>query len=153
MSDYILRDATEADVLDIVLSVKQFCKEVPHPAWGKFEANKVKDLVTGLIQNELGFVKIVTHEDEVVGALIGCATELPMNSYVFAQELMFWLEPDHRNGKTSPKLIDAYVQWAKDINCDFIRLSTLDELLDSRAGILFKRKGFKPIETAYIKEV
>jgi GNAT superfamily N-acetyltransferase len=66
---------------------------------------------------------------------------------------MFWLDPDHRNGKTSPKLIDEYVQWAKEINCNFIRLSTLDELLDSRAGVLFKRKGFKPIETAYIKEV
>ena len=41
MTDYIIRDATEQDVLDIVLSVKQFCKEVPHPAWDKFDSNKV----------------------------------------------------------------------------------------------------------------
>ena len=153
MSDYILRDAIETDVLDIVLAVKQFCKEVPHPAWGRFDSNKVKDLVSGLIDSEAGFVKIVTIDEEVVGALIAAATPVPINSFIFAQELMFWLDPDHRNGKTSPKLIDAYVEWSKAVGCDFVRLSTLDELLDSRVGIIFKRKGFKPIETAYIKEL
>lgn len=153
MSDYILRDAIETDVLDIVLAVKQFCKEVPHPAWGRFDSNKVKDLVSSLIDSEAGFVKIVTIDEEVVGALIATATPVPINSFIFAQELMFWLDPDHRNGKTSPKLIDAYVEWSKAVGCDFVRLSTLDELLDSRVGIIFKRKGFKPIETAYIKEL
>ena len=153
MSDYILRDAIETDVLDIVLAVKQFCKEVPHPAWGRFDSNKVKDLVSGLIDSEAGFVKIVTIDEEVVGALIATATPVPINSFIFAQELMFWLDPDHRNGKTSPKLIDAYVEWSKAVGCDFVRLSTLDELLDSRVGVIFKRKGFKPIETAYIKEL
>ena len=153
MSDYILRDAIETDVLDIVLAVKQFCKEVPHPAWGRFDSNKVKDLVSGLIDSEAGFVRIVTIDEEVVGALIAAATPVPINSFIFAQELMFWLDPDHRNGKTSPKLIDAYVEWSKAVGCDFVRLSTLDELLDSRVGVIFKRKGFKPIETAYIKEL
>ena len=153
MSDYILRDAIETDVLDIVLAVKQFCKEVPHPAWGRFDSNKVKDLVSSLIDSEAGFVKIVTIDEEVVGALIAAATPVPINSFIFAQELMFWLDPDHRNGKTSPKLIDAYVEWSKAVGCDFVRLSTLDELLDSRVGVIFKRKGFKPIETAYIKEL
>ena len=153
MQEYTLRDAAQTDVLDIVLAVKQFCKEVPHPAWGKFESNKVKELVSGLIESDGGFVRVVTKDDEIVGALIACATVTPINSFVFAQELMFWLDPDHRNGKTSPKLIDDYVKWATEAGCSFIRLSTLDELLDSRAGVLFKRKGFKPIETAYIKEV
>ena len=153
MSDYILRDAIETDVLDIVLAVKQFCKEVPHPAWGRFDSNKVKDLVSSLIDSEAGFVKIVTIDEEVVGALIAAATPVPINSFIFAQELMFWLDSDHRNGKTSPKLIDAYVEWSKAVGCDFVRLSTLDELLDSRVGVIFKRKGFKPIETAYIKEL
>jgi len=153
MSDYILRDAIETDVLDIVLAVKQFCKEVPHPAWGRFDSNKVKDLVSSLIDSEAGFVKIVTIDEEVVGALIATATPVPINSFIFAQEIMFWLDPDHRNGKTSSKLIEEYVEWSKAAGCDFVRLSTLDELLGSRVGVLFKRKGFKPIETAYIKEL
>tara|TARA_R110001632_G_scaffold213640_1_gene340036 strand:- start:222 stop:683 length:462 start_codon:yes stop_codon:yes gene_type:complete len=153
MSDYILRDAIETDVLDIVLAVKQFCKEVPHPAWGRFDSNKVKDLVSSLIDSEAGFVKIVTIDEEVVGALVAMASPIPINSFIFAQEIMFWLDPDHRNGKTSSKLIEEYVEWSKAAGCDFVRLSSLDELLGSRVGVLFKRKGFKPIETAYIKEL
>jgi len=153
MSDYLIRSAEQRDVLDIVISVKQFCKEVPHAAWGKFDSTKVQELISNLIDNEAGFVHVVTHEEEIVGAMIACVTPLPINSFVFAQELMFWLDPSHRNGRTAPKLIDSYVAWAEKAGCDFIRLSTLDHLLDSRAGVLFKRKGFTPVETAYIKEV
>ena len=79
-------------------------------------------------------------------------TEMPINDLVVAQELMLWLEPSHRNGKTAPKLIDAYVNWAERKNCDFVRLSALDGIMDGRAGVLFRRKGFKAVETAYIKE-
>jgi GNAT superfamily N-acetyltransferase len=153
MAEYTIRDATEQDVLDTVLAVKQFCKEIPHPAWGKFDANKVKQLVSNLVEHELGFVKIVVHDEEVVGALIGAISSLPINNITVAQELMFWLDPDHRNGKTSFKLIDQYVEWSKEKGCDYARLSTLDETMGTKAGVLFKRKGFKPTETAYIKEV
>jgi len=153
MTEYTIRNATEHDVLDIVLAVKQFCKEVPHPAWGKFDSNKVNDLVTQLLQVPEGFVQIALADDEIVGALIGVVSGIPINSMVFAQELMFWLDPNHRNGKTAPKLIDSYVKWAENMGCNFIRLSELDNILDGKAGILFKRKGFIPVETAYVKEV
>jgi GNAT superfamily N-acetyltransferase len=79
--------------------------------------------------------------------------KLPINDLIVSQELMLWLDPSHRNGKTAPKLIDAYVEWATKLGCDYARLSALDVILDGKAGILFKRKGFKPIETAYIKEL
>ena len=51
------------------------------------------------------------------------------------------------------ELIDQYVEWSKEKGCDYARLSTLDETMGTKAGVLFKRKGFKPTETAYIKEV
>lgn len=153
MSDYTIRDATQNDVLDTVLAIKQFCKEIPHPAWNKFNTNKVNSLVSQLIEIDHGFVKIVVHEDEVVGALVAVLTDIPINDLIFAQELMFWIEPEHRKGKTALKLVDEYVEWATNKGCNFIRLSELDKVLDGRAGLLFKRKGFKPIETAYIKEV
>ena len=153
MTDYIIRDATEQDVLDIVLSVKQFCKEVPHPAWDKFDSNKVNELVSQLCQIDQGFVKIVENDNEIVGSLIAVISSVPINSLVFAQELMFWLDPEHRNGKTSMKLIDSYVEWSQKMGCNFIRLSELDNILGSKAGALFKRKGFIPVETAYVKEI
>lgn len=153
MSEYIIRDATQEDVLDTVLAVKQFCKEIPHPAWNKFNTNKVNNLVTQLIEIEQGFVKIVVKDDEVVGALIAVMSDIPINDLIFAQELMFWIDPEHRTGRTALKLVDEYIDWATNVGCNFIRLSELDNVLGGRAGVLFKRKGFEPTETAYIKEV
>ena len=149
---YTIRDANHSDTLDIVIAVKQFCKEIPHKAWSKVNTTKINQLVTHLIDVQGGFVKLVVHEDEIVGCLIAMASELPINDFVMTQELMFWMDPDHRNGKTSPKLIDSYIEWAKSIGCNFVRLSSIDEILGGRAGVLFKRKGFVPTETAYIKE-
>jgi len=150
---YTIRDANHSDTLDIILTVKQFCKEIPHKAWSKVNSTKVNQLVTDLINIEGGFVKIVIHEDEIVGCLIAMASELPVNDFIVSQELMFWLDPNHRNGKTSLKLIDSYVEWAKNLGCSFVRLSSIDQILGGKAGILFKRKGFKEVETAYIKEL
>ena len=149
---YTIRDANHSDTLDIILAVKQFCKEIPHKAWSKVNTTKINQLVSQLIDIEGGFVKLVIHEDEIVGCLIAVATELPINDFIVSQELMFWLDKDHRNGKTSPKLIDAYVEWAKNVGCNFVRLSSIDEILGGRAGVLFKRKGFVATETAYIKD-
>jgi len=153
MTEYIIRDATQEDVLDIVLAVKQFCKEIPHPAWSKINTNKINELVTTLIDHEIGFVKLIEHNDEIVGALIAMVAELPINDFKFSQEIMFWIDPEHRNGKTSMKLINEYTLWSEQVGCNFARLSELDSLLSSRAGVLFKRKGYKPIETAYIREI
>ena len=153
MTEYIIRDATQEDVLDIVLAVKQFCKEIPHPAWSKINTNKINEIVTSLIDHESGFVKLIDFDGEIVGALIAMVSELPINDFKYAQEIMFWIAPEHRNGKTSIKLINEYTLWSEQVGCDFARLSELDNLLSSRAGVLFKRKGYKPIETAYIREI
>jgi len=153
MTEYTIRDATQEDVLDTVLAVKQFCKEIPHPAWTKFNSNKVNNLVNQLVESENGFVKIVENEGEIVGALIAVVSELPINDIWFSQELMFWIDPEHRKGRTAIKLIDDYVEWSECRGCSFSRLSDLDNVLKTRAGTLFKRKGFKPTEIAYVKEI
>jgi len=153
MTEYTIRDATEQDVLDTVLAAYGFYKEAAPTSWGKFDSKKVNNLFMNLVNHELGFVKIVVYEEEIVGALIGVVQSMPINNLTFSQELMFWIDPEHRNGKTSFKLIDQYVEWSKEKNCEFARLSTIDETTGAKAGVLFKRKGFKPTETAYIKEI
>ena len=150
---YTIRDANHSDILDITLAGKQFSKETNHPALKTLNLKKVANSLQQLIDSDVGLVKVACYNKEIVGAIAAVAMELPINDLICTQELMLWLDPEHRNGKTAPKLIDAYVEWAKGLGCDYARLSALDCVLDGRAGVLFKRKGFKPIETAYIKEL
>lgn len=150
---YTIRDANHSDILDITIAAKMFSKETNHPALNTINPNKVSDTLRQLIDGNAGLVKVACFNKEIVGVIAGMAIELPVNDLIVSQELILWLDPEHRNGKTAPKLIDAYVEWSKKLGCDFVRLSALDVVLDGRAGVLFKRKGFKPIETAYIKEL
>lgn len=153
MTEYTIREATQEDLLDVIIAAKNFSKEACQKSWAKFDSNKTNSLFKQLVDSEYGFVYIALHNDEVVGGLVSMVTEMPINNYMVAQELMLWIDPNHRNGKTAPKLIDKYIEWAKEKECSFVRLSEIDNVLNSKAGILFKRKGFEPIETAYVKEI
>jgi len=150
---YTIRDANHSDILDITIAAKLFSKETNHPALNTINPNKVAATLQQLLDSDVGLVKVACFNKEIIGAIAGVVSELPINDLVVAQELMLWLDPSHRNGKTAPKLIDGYVEWASKKGCDFVRLSALDGILSGKAGILFKRKGFKEIETAYIKEL
>ena len=150
---YTIRDANHSDILDITIAAKLFSKETNHPALNTINPNKVAVTLQQLLDSEVGLVKVACFNKEIIGAIAGVVSELPINDLVVAQELMLWLDPSHRNGKTAPKLIDGYVEWASKKGCDFVRLSALEGILSGKAGFLFKRKGFKPIETAYIKEL
>ena len=48
---YTIRDANQSDTLDLVLAVKQFCKEIPHKAWTKVNTTKINYLITNLIES------------------------------------------------------------------------------------------------------
>ena len=150
---YTIRDANHSDILDITIAAKLFSKETNHPAMSTINPNKVAVTLQQLLDSEVGLVKVACFNKEIIGAIAGVVSELPINDLVVAQELMLWLDPSHRNGKTAPKLIDGYVEWASKKGCDFVRLSALEGILSGKAGVLFKRKGFKEIETAYIKEL
>ena len=130
---YTIRDANHSDILDITIAAKLFSKETNHPALNTINPNKVAATLQQLLDSELGLVKVACFNKEIIGAIAGVVSELPINDLVVAQELMLWLDPSHRNGKTAPKLIDGYVEWASKKGCDFVRLSALDGILSGAA--------------------
>lgn len=149
---YTIRDANHSDIIDILLLCKQFAKEVPDfLATSDINTTKISDSLKELINSPYGFVRVVCSNNTVVGALVAVASEMLFNDKLLAQELMFWLEPEHRNGKTSVKLIKEYVKWAEDTECSLVRLSTVDKSTGSKAGILFQRQGFSCAEESYVK--
>lgn len=149
---YTIRDANQSDIIDILLLCKQFAKEVPDfLATPDIDTTKISNSLQELIESPYGFVKVICYNEMIVGSLISVASEMLFNSNLIAQELMFWIEPDHRNGKTSVKIIKEYVGWAEDIGCSLVRLSTVDKSTGSKAGLLFKRQGFSCAEESYVK--
>jgi hypothetical protein len=149
---YTIRDANQSDIIDILLLCKQFAKEVPDfLATPDIDTNKISNSLQELIESPYGFVKVICYDYVVVGALVAVASEMLFNSKLMSQELMFWIEPEHRNGKTSVKIIKEYVDWSENLGCRLVRLSTVDKSTGSKAGLLFQRQGFSCAEECYVK--
>lgn len=152
-SKYTIRKAEKKDCVDLLFSVRQFCKEIPHPAWAKVDNDKVLQILNQLVESPICFAYLVECEAEVVGALLATKETILINNFTCAQELMFWIDKEHRVGTTAMKLVDEYTAWAKRVGCDFVRLSEIDSIMGSKISLLYKRKKFVPVETAYVRQV
>lgn len=88
---------------------------------------------------------------EVNGALRGVlAASLsvsPLAPVKVAQEVVFWIDPDHR-GRAPFRMIAAYEAWARAEGCAAAGLSALN---DERVTRLFDRVGFLLIENKFLK--
>lgn len=88
---------------------------------------------------------------EVGGALRGvlaASTSIsPLAPVRIAQEVVFWVDPDHR-GRSPLRMIAAYEDWARAQGCVAVGLACLDDLRVSR---LFEISGFARAENSFLK--
>ncbi|MFW8636714.1 GNAT family N-acetyltransferase [Cribrihabitans pelagius] len=88
---------------------------------------------------------------EVSGALRGVLAASwavsPLAPVRLAQEVIFWLDPQHR-GSAARKMLSAYEEWARGQQCDAAGLAALN---DPRVSRFFGAAGFKPVENKFLK--
>ena len=101
----------------------------------------------GLISSpDLGFVAIIEADGEPVGCLIAAAAQSPFAPIVVAEEVMWWVDPDHR-GPESLSMLDVYEAWAVDIGAKIVGLSSFGK----RPPAEYKKRGFSPVEQKHAK--
>lgn len=88
---------------------------------------------------------------EVSGALRGVLAASwacsPLAPVRLAEEVIFWLDPQHR-GSAARKMLAAYEEWARGQLCDAAGLAALN---DPRVARFFGAAGFKPVENKFLK--
>jgi GNAT superfamily N-acetyltransferase len=90
---------------------------------------------------------VSTKGDKVVGAIAGVKS-VNFLGVVMASETILFVDPDYR-GRAGLELIKAFEDWAGDIP---VMMNTrLDFHKDDRLDSLLMRKGYKAIETHYMK--
>ena len=91
---------------------------------------------------------VLEREDVVRGMLIAQVTRHPFGPINMANEIAWWVSPDHRTPEAL-KMISWYEKWAIQKGCKLIGLTSLD----SSVASFYKRKGYEPFETHYLKVV
>jgi len=106
------------------------------------ETNTVIDTLVHHIESDTSLC-LVGDECLFVATLVPCALN---NTVLIAQELMWY-------GKNGRALIKPFEEWAKEQECDFTMMSSLVNDREPTIRRIYSRLGYKPIESAYIKEI
>lgn len=80
------------------------------------------------------------------GAIGGMIAPHPFNyAQKFVDELFWWSE-----GREGLRLLDAFEDWAGSQGA-IVRMTALEAVDPDRVGQLLKRRGYQPLERAFIK--
>lgn len=87
---------------------------------------------------------------KIVGALAGVITPHFLTTDNLAQELMWYVSPEHRGCLDAAKMLTHFMKWAQESGATAISMVALESSNPS-VGKLYKKKGFKAVETQFLK--
>jgi GNAT superfamily N-acetyltransferase len=104
-----------------------------------------------LIENPDGALIVCDRGNGLCGAVGALLHPHYMNAnHITGQELFWWVDPEHRHG-VGPLLFDALEDWVKASGANTFSMITLDALEPEKVAMLYRRRGYRPVERSYIR--
>ena len=148
----MIRLATRYDIPRLLEIVEAYAYENPIEVLGHSENHSpkyVEELLFGIIKGR-GFIFIDKH---MCGAIIGIKQRnIWCPEVKELHELLWWVEPEHRNGSIGGRLWKAYDQTATemlergDVDCVFTSISASGPFID------YTKRGYKAVGATFVKE-
>ena len=141
-----IHNATIEDYNRVIAMVSKYAYDSPYKDKVNFEALEVlvkgflleKDKVVFYVHDENGFP---------LGFLAGAALPFILGLDTVATEFAWWVHPDFRLNGVGTLLIEAFENWAKEVGCSMISLSSMDE----KTGEVYVKRGYSLKEHTYLK--
>lgn len=112
------------------------------------DEGKVDQLVTNFLSAPKTDAIVLLSGD--TGVLVGAAAEKLYSFDRFASEVIFWITPKARGGKTALRLITAYEYWAENVaKVTNIQMVGLGDMTHN----LYSRLGYTQVERTYVKDI
>ena len=89
-------------------------------------------------------------EGRVVGFLMAYCRCFWFGPSRSAYDLMLYVHPDHRSSSAAPRLVQAYVNWAKSVGAEDIWIGSSTGIREHDVGRFFERMGFNRIGGVYV---
>lgn len=152
----VLRLATTDDKPRLIEMSARFLLGSPYGAF--FDNQATPDSIAVLIDNVLILGAIIVaeieivdeHRRELVGMLAIVALPHPLTGRKYADEIAWWVEPEHRGGTLGPKMLRAAEDWATRNGANMVKMVAP---AGSDVGSFYERIGYSVVETAYIKRI
>lgn len=146
----MIRNATEADVAELVRMGREFVGASPFGALGLSDESRER-VIRGLLGQ---FARVIDLEGEIVGALLGgLGPAWGDEQRMIATEMAWWVAPQFRGSVAAVRLLHQFRDWAKAQGAVGVSLSEL--VLDGvgSLGALPERLGYRLAERSYFLEI
>lgn len=143
-----IREATPLDHAAILRMAHRFTREVENYRSLLGNANTPALLELLKHVNQLGTVFVADAAHDAVGMVAVVAVPNLMTGEPYCDEVVWWVDPEWRTGSAGPRLLDRAECWAAQNQLKYVKMVAPH---GSGVGRFYERRGYQPIETAYVK--
>ncbi|GAB5431208.1 MAG: hypothetical protein EpisKO_05780 [Epibacterium sp.] len=144
-SSYLLRPARGSERFEVLAMCREFhaASGIPFP----FDAAHASRAAQEYIERPDRLCLVLDVDGALRGLLAASVSISPLSPVRVAQELVFWVAPDHR-GRAPKMMLAAYGEWARSQGCAAAGLSGLN---DGRVARFFRASGYGLSENKFLK--
>lgn len=145
----IIRQARVSDLSRLLALGEMFYEEAKLP--GKFNPESFVSSWTMFLTQNIGVIFLLEEGNLILAGIGGVRFPDSSSGRVQAQELFWFVHPDHRRSGAGETLLSEFEAWSIDMQCH----STIVALMEGISGgvqEVYLRRGYRPLETWYIKE-
>jgi len=149
-----VRESTIDDLGDLVRLGATFHAATPAHQKLPFDEPSFRRFCEQALDNpDIGFW-VVEQDGKVAGmtAAIIYPTYFNVNCFI-AQELFWWVDEQARGSGAGKELIEAIEGWARKHKVDAVFMLALADKNEEKMQNLYARRGYRPIERTFMKEV
>jgi GNAT superfamily N-acetyltransferase len=148
----MIRQANKFDMESIVRMLKAYRDKAP-AQFLRDSSNQehIEKLITNILAGA-GFILLAITDDDPVGMVVAAQHPNIWNPEVTqVSEIAFWVDEEHRGGKSAHRLLHAYIQqceeWKQENRIQFFSLSKMVNSPD----LSYEKFGFEKLEETWIK--
>ncbi|WP_341867352.1 GNAT family N-acetyltransferase [Herbaspirillum rubrisubalbicans] len=114
------------------------------PRWSRLTYSRAKaaDMLARLITQPWGLVLVAEVDGEIIGGIAAIATSHWSSTDVVAEEVSFFMKPEHRGSLAAARLICCMKKWAELKGAVWLHAGTSTGVNPERTAQLYEKLGF-----------
>ena len=143
--------ARSEDFKKVLPLAQKFYAEHPHASNMEFDMESAYRLYLDLVEH--GFIVLAWEDQEVVGMLGMMVGPFVLNmNYKVATEVLWWVSPEHRQGRKGLAMLQMAEKLAKIDGCHSVTMSSLT-VGPEGVNKVYAHRGYAETEKSFVKEL
>ena len=138
----MIRPATHEDIPRLIELGEQMHVESRFASL-PFDRDKVRGLFAHLIESPDGLLLVAEIDGVPIGGFAGYVVEHYFARTKVASDFGLFIEPASRGGMTAPRLLKAYIEWAKEQGAVMIQAGITTGVHVEQTTRLYEKLGFR----------